>query len=121
MALRILVVEDDEPLLGFYREALGDLGHEVTIARNGAEGLARLRPEHGLIITDIGMPVMSGDEMVRELRQRAEHRSTPVLVLTARREPLEPLAADVATVIMRKPFPLERFLDHVEEAARAKR
>ena len=119
--LRILVVEDDEALVRFYREALGDLGHDVRIARNGAEGLEALGTDLDLVVTDIGMPVMSGDEMLREMRRRPEYAGLPVLILTARLEGFEDLLAGDRTAILRKPFPLERFVDFVESALRAPR
>jgi CheY-like chemotaxis protein len=120
-SLRILVVEDDDALALFYKEALGDLGHEVRVARNGLEGLAALERDVDLVVTDVGMPLMSGDEMVERMRARPEHHRTPVLVLTARPDTFPELDRDVAAVVHRKPFPLERLYDFVEEASRARR
>ena len=114
--LDILVVEDDEALALFYEEVLSDLGHRVRVARNGAEGLAALAPGLDLVITDLKMPVMTGDEMLRELRGRPEYRDLPVLVLTALFGPLPDDVRGGATTVHRKPFPLEDLIRYVDES-----
>ncbi len=80
----VLVVEDNPDMAAFLAQALGRR-YRAAIARNGAEGLAQamaLKPD--LIVSDIMMPVMTGDQLVRELRSRAETRELPVLMLTAK-------------------------------------
>jgi signal transduction histidine kinase len=81
---RVLVVEDNPEMGAFLTNVLGE-GHDVTLARDGEEGLAAAlaRPPDA-IVTDIMMPRMSGDRLVRELRARPELDPVPVLVLTAR-------------------------------------
>lgn len=79
---RILVVEDDEDMRENLRRILQGAGHEVELARDGAEALAALQslPFH-LVITDLVMPKMSGLDLLKVVRE--EHRSLPVLFLTA--------------------------------------
>lgn len=80
----VLVVEDSPEMSRFLCEALAGT-YRVATAFNGREGLARaieLRPD--LILTDIMMPEMSGDELVAALRQRPDCSSVPIVVLTAR-------------------------------------
>jgi CheY-like chemotaxis protein len=115
--LDILVVEDDDALAMFYEEALGDFGHHVHLARNGAEGLAALRPDLDLVITDVAMPVMRGDEMLAEMRRRPEFSEMPVLVLTALPDPLPAEIRNGSTSVHHKPFPLDDFIRYVEETA----
>jgi DNA-binding response OmpR family regulator len=58
-------------------------GFEVSTAKNGAEGLEvieKVRPQ--LILLDIRMPVMSGDEMLRELRNKDYGEEIKVIILT---------------------------------------
>ncbi len=80
----VLVVEDNPEMNAFVRECLA-AHFRTASAGNGKEGLARaleLRPD--LIISDIMMPEMGGDGLVRELRSRPEFSSTPVLLLSAK-------------------------------------
>lgn len=116
-ALDILVVEDDDALVMFYEEALGDFGHHVAVARNGVEGLDALRPGLDLVITDVAMPIMRGDEMLMEMRRRPEYRDLPVLVLTALPDPLPTEIRNGSTRVHRKPFPLDDLIRYVEETA----
>ena len=67
--LRILVIDDMPSITNFMNILLKKLGHEVIIANNGPEGIAKARefkPE--LILCDIGMPGMDGYDVAREIR-----------------------------------------------------
>ena len=78
----IVVVEDDSQVRSFIVRALGD-EYAIHTAANGLDGLTQaqsLRPS--LIITDLAMPGMSGDELVRRVRERGELDATSILVLS---------------------------------------
>jgi len=80
----VLVVEDTPDLRQFVAQTLGREFH-VEVAQDGQEGLLKaeaLRPD--VIVTDIMMPRMSGDVLVREVRARAELEAIPILLLSAR-------------------------------------
>lgn len=80
---RVLIVEDDGDLLSVLRRILDQEGYTVDIAQNGDDGLdlaLDLRPD--LVILDVGLPVRSGVDVARELRNRGFR--APVLMLTAR-------------------------------------
>lgn len=80
----VLVVEDNPELNRFVVESLQDQ-HRVVTASDGREGLVKaleLRPD--LVLTDIRMPELGGDELVQAVRQHSALASTPILVLTAR-------------------------------------
>src|SRR6185436_11430069 len=80
----VLVVEDNDDMRRFVAESLAT-NFRVAEASNGAEGLAQaaaLRPD--LVVSDVMMPEMSGDEMVRALRADGLLRDVPVLLLTAK-------------------------------------
>ena len=80
----ILVVEDNPDMREYVRSILGR-HHRVVTAANGVEGLERIKAEPpDLIICDIMMPRMTGDQMVQELRQDKAFDDIPVIVLTAR-------------------------------------
>ena len=67
----VLVVDDEEPVLKFVDRVLREAGYKTVTASNGPEALEtakRLGPL-GALVTDVMMPGMSGDELVRILRQ----------------------------------------------------
>ena len=70
-ALRVLIVDDEETIRRFVERVLGDAGYETVVASSGKEALAAAQA-HGpfdLLLTDLMMPEMSGDELARQLRQ----------------------------------------------------
>lgn len=68
----ILIIDDDPNVLSALQRGLQGAGHDVDIAPNGEEGLARLRDTTpDLVITDIFMPTMDGLEVIYALRQEA--------------------------------------------------
>jgi DNA-binding response OmpR family regulator len=81
--MKLLLVEDD-PLLGDgLRAALGRAGFAVTWLRDGRSALSAAQSSDFVaIVLDIGLPVMDGMEVLRELR--AADNPVPVLLLTAR-------------------------------------
>jgi PAS domain S-box-containing protein len=81
---RVLVVEDNGDMSAFIADALRSDGFEVSLASDGSEGYDKAVAEGpDLVLTDLMMPRMSGDELVRALRQKPEFGSTPIVVLTA--------------------------------------
>lgn len=82
MTATILVVEDERKLRELLREMLEREGHIVISTGSGAEALdiaRRMLPD--LVVLDLGLPDISGEEVARELRRFTE---TPILILTAR-------------------------------------
>ena len=79
---RILIVDDEPKMQRVLEIMLRKMGHEVLCAANGSEALSVADKESlDLIITDLRMPVMDGEELLRRLRQRED--DTPVIVITA--------------------------------------
>lgn len=74
-------------------------------------------PDIDLLITDLAMPMMRGDELLAELRTRPEFREMPVLVVTAHPADLSANLRNARTVVLQKPFQLDRFIYTVEAAA----
>jgi signal transduction histidine kinase len=80
---RVLVVEDTAEMRAFVARALAE-EFQVDTAQDGLEGLHKaeaLRPD--IIVTDIMMPRLSGDALVKRVRARPELASTPILLLSA--------------------------------------
>jgi CheY-like chemotaxis protein len=84
MAARILVVEDNEKNLVLMRDVLSYFGYEVLEARTGLESID-MAVEHspGLILMDIQMPVMSGVDAMKILKNRADTREIKILAVTS--------------------------------------
>lgn len=83
----VLVIEDHQDMRAFLRTTLA-ASHRVALAADGRAGLERaraLRPD--LIISDLMMPAMSGEQVLAAVMADPELRDTPVLLLTARADP----------------------------------
>jgi PAS domain S-box-containing protein len=81
---RVLVVEDNPDMNRFVTQCLAD-SYDVASAFDGREGLeAALRSCPDLVVSDIMMPTMSGDEMIAEMRKIPELQATPILLLSAK-------------------------------------
>jgi DNA-binding response OmpR family regulator len=84
---RILLIEDDGRLAEMLSKYLGEAGLSVSVAGSGREGLARLGRElHEAVVLDLTLPDMDGLDVCRQLRAFSQ---TPVLMLTARGEPMD--------------------------------
>jgi len=99
---RILLVEDQAPIRACLRMMLEMEGHQVTEASDGAEALRSFAiGQFDLVITDLEMPVMRGNELAVGIKQLAP--SVPILMITAsaraRREAENPVDA-----LLSKPF-----------------
>ena len=84
--LRLLLVEDDQTNIMFAASLFKKLGMETIVAENGRECLAQLEQgDYDVVLMDIQMPVMSGDEALREIREKERGTSShqPVIALTA--------------------------------------
>ena len=80
---RMLVIEDDEDVAAAMRVVLEMVGHEVSVARTGADGIAAARasrPE--VVLCDIGLPGMDGYEVARRIRADASLRETFLVALS---------------------------------------
>jgi signal transduction histidine kinase len=80
---RVLIVDDNRDAVELLAFALRQEGYEVEIAYDGPAALAVLaRFAPHVVVLDIGLPVMDGYEVARQIRARPEHRRTRLLALT---------------------------------------
>lgn len=78
---KVLTVDDSEPMRKLVGMVLGSIGHQVTTACNGAEALLRMNEQNfDLLVTDINMPVLSGTQLIEQIRKM--NQDLPILVLT---------------------------------------
>ncbi|HEX2585333.1 MAG TPA: PAS domain S-box protein, partial [Steroidobacteraceae bacterium] len=112
-SMQILVVDDDPLVLRNTIALLEDAGHQVAGATGASEALQALQhSKFDLLITDHLMPMMTGAQLIEEIRRRKI--SLPVLIMTGYRE----LATDTVTNVSRlmKPFTQQQLLDAIRLA-----
>jgi len=117
--MKILVVEDDKTVGQYVKRGLEETRYHVDLVGDGEEGLRLATTGHyDLIVLDLRLPKMTGNEVLRVLRDKGN--ATPVLVLTAQDsvdfkvQALRMGADDYVT----KPFALEELLARVEALGR---
>jgi two-component system cell cycle response regulator CpdR len=119
---RILIAEDEEAIRHLVARALRQDGHEVMMAKDGAEALDVLAREPGafeLLLTDIRMPVMDGIALA--LAATRDHPALTILLMTGyadQRERAQGLDAIIHDVVA-KPFTLATIRTAVADALRA--
>jgi DNA-binding response OmpR family regulator len=107
----ILVVDDDLPILTLMRSLLREFGFEAVTAENGQQALVAARERRpSVVLVDKNMPGMSGDEVIRALRNEPGFDDVPILILSG--EPvshaeLTELRADAAVM---KPFDVTKLV-----------
>jgi DNA-binding response OmpR family regulator len=90
MTARLLLIDDDARLASMVGDYLRDAGFEVDVAGSLASGRARLEADAcDALVLDLMLPDGNGLDLCRELRGQARTRHLPLLMLTARGEPLD--------------------------------
>ncbi len=121
MAARILIVEDEEALTLLLRYNLEAEGYEVETAGSGDEADTRFKEKlPDLVILDWMLPGLSGIELCRRLRARAESKLLPIIMLTARGEESERVRglATGADDYVVKPFSVPELMARVRALLR---
>jgi len=112
-----MIVEDDSDFQDIYSLYLRGESYEVVTACNGQEGLAVLEKETpDLIILDLIMPVMDGEEFYVRLREQPKWRHIPVLVASVN-ENMPQRVKELGGVAgnLRKPFGIDSLLEKIRE------
>ncbi len=116
---KILVIDDNAEFLEMIRLLLEERGgHEAILSGDGADGLAKaLASPPDMAIIDVMMPTISGYEVCRELRTNPPTASIPIIILTARGQPVDRQAALDAGAddYMSKPVRMTELLDRVND------
>src|SRR5437868_3202309 len=115
----VLIVDDEVVIADAVAAVLEDEGYRVATATNGQEGLTRaaeLKPD--LVLVDMMMPVMDGEEMCRRLREDPATRRIPVVVMSAVHRSVRDLPFDYVAFLS-KPFDLDTLLDTIADALKS--
>ncbi|MCX8067016.1 MAG: response regulator [Anaerolineae bacterium] len=114
---RVLVVDDNLDLLRMVQMLLEERGgHQVVLSTSGEDALEKARANPpDLAIIDVMMPGMTGYELCRRLRQEPSTAHIPILILTARGQPIdrETALASGADDYLAKPVTMSELLDRV--------
>jgi len=117
--MRVLIVEDEVALRDSLKEKLAEAGFTVDVASDGEEGLfAAQEFPLDVAIVDLGLPKVSGLELIRRVRE--QRKSYPILILTARdrwQDKVEGLQAGADDYVA-KPFHFEEVLARVQALLR---
>ena len=112
----VLVVEDHADLREMLAVLLESEGFRVQVARNGREALDCLRQSRpSVILLDLMMPVMTGDEFRAHQLADPQYRDVPVICMTAAHDGRERAARLHADAYFQKPVDFERLLGAVRE------
>jgi CheY-like chemotaxis protein len=120
---KILYIEDNEDNIYMVSRRLRRKGYEVLIARDGAEGLAQAKSSApALILMDLGLPVIDGWEVTRQLRVAPETAAVPIIALSAHAMPEDRERAFAAGCddFITKPVDFARLIDRIDVLLRAK-
>ena len=117
--LRVLVVDDEPPILRFLRASLKSQGYIVTTAANARTALDMVRRHTAdLVVLDLGLPDMDGLDVVRQIRDAGE--TLPIIILSSRdNESAKVKAFDLgADDYVTKPFGIDELLARIRAAQR---
>lgn len=90
MAKKILLVEDEEIMIDLLQKKLTKEGYEISVAKDGEEGLKAMREvKPDLILLDIIMPKIGGFEVMEEMGKDKNLKDIPVIVISNSGQPVE--------------------------------
>lgn len=117
MAHKILIVDDDPPIVELLKFTLEEAGYETIVAMDGDETLEKVKEEKpDLVLLDIMLPTKDGYSVLEELRGNAKFKILPIVIISAKVQEvdisfgLELGANDYFT----KPLDLDRLVKKVE-------
>ena len=121
MRSRVLVADDDAATRTLIDMALQEAGYDCVLAADGRAALEQTRATRpDLVVLDVSMPLLSGDEVQRELRRDPRTRYIPVVFVTAKRTTAEVAARlrNGADDYVAKPFDVDELVARIASALR---
>ena len=118
-SLHILVVDDSITTRTLERGILESHGHEVTLAVDGLDALARLQVESfDLVISDVEMPRMDGFSLVAEIKKHPKYSKIPVIMVTSLEKPADRergLSLGAAAYVLKQKFDQGSLLETIRQ------
>lgn len=115
---RILIVDDEEPILDLMIDILDGLGHRIDTANSGEEAWRKVREQdYDLVVTDVRMPQMSGIDLYRNLLEIKPEMERRIIFSTGDLMDDETafFVAEVNARTIAKPFDVKRVVNLIEE------
>ena len=115
--VKILIVDDEPAIVLSLQDHLEVNGYEVVTAGNGVEGLQKaVQEKPDVILLDVIMPIMDGQEMLEALRKQPGGDFSSVIMLTGQNQTYDFARANVYGVddYIVKPFELSELLEKIE-------
>ena len=111
---KILAIEDDPEVLALYKSYLQKRGYEVLSASGAVEGINLLKqnPDTKLILLDLNLPGMSGEEWIAWYA--GQGKQTPVVVASGKGDILTITKGNNMTAALTKPFHMEELQELIE-------
>lgn len=111
---KILICDDDEGILDMLSLILEDTGYEIIPESNSLNVKSILeKSEPDLVILDLWMPVLSGDQVLKLIRQNIATSTLPVIVISASRDGKQIAKEAGATDFIAKPFDMDELIRKV--------
>ncbi len=114
---RVLIVDDEAPVIRILGRALKNAGYEVEECYNGAEAFERIiERQPDVLVTDIEMPRMTGKELCMKIDEELPDRNFPIIVQTSvtAREHREWSSAINDLAFLEKPLSARRLLSAID-------
>ncbi len=118
---KILIIDDEEEALGFLEKRLSWAGYSVIKADNGIDALTIAKSQNpDLIILDIMLPGMGGEEVGQKLKENPDTEHIPVIFLTClvSRDEQRIIDSNAGHTIIAKPYDAEELLSEVKKHLR---
>jgi signal transduction histidine kinase/ActR/RegA family two-component response regulator len=116
--MRILVIDDEETMSDFVSQALSRAGHQVDVAYEGEEGLAKIeKTEYDLILSDIKMTGLNGMLFFQILKKDKPHMADRIIFMTGAllEKEIEEFLNTNQLPVLRKPFYMNQLLQAVNK------
>ncbi len=82
--VKVLVVDDEPSIASLLADIIEEQGYEVTIAFDGRQGYELAKTgAYNLVITDVMMPYVRGNELCARLKEQAATQTTPIILMSA--------------------------------------
>jgi CheY-like chemotaxis protein len=115
---RILLIEDDPDVRRLLENVLASVGHDVTSAYDGHQGISSFRAAPAdLVVTDLTMPLHDGIEVITTFKR--EFPDTPIIAISGEsaKSPKPSAARELGAVaVLEKPFSISEFLGAIQKA-----
>lgn len=109
----ILIIDDEPGILKLMETILSQNGYVVDTAENGEDGIQKIeKNKYSLIFTDIKMPGISGNHVLKYLRDKSPQKDTPIIGMSGTPWLLD---QDDFDAVLEKPYSLKETLDLVSQ------